>query len=245
MSKTEQDHGWTAVPLSHSKLLASRPEKKESQPMNVADIPLPDSPLVKAVMAYAKGNLRAETFHHSMRVFYYGTYTAYTVPCVCQAITTQHFPTWTYSPETYLLTCLLHDIGTSAANLRATYQSFEFYGAQLALALLSSHKSPQAQSEAVAEAIIRHQDLGETGNITTVGALIQLATVFDNMGMNGELVHMGTVENVVEAWPRKGWSGCFGKTIREEIGLKPWCHTTIIEGFAEGVEGNKLMEPYE
>lgn len=81
--------------------------------------------------------------------------------------------------------------------------------------------------------------------ISTVGQLIQLATVFDNMGQNPQLVHKKTIEDVVKAYPRKGWSGCFAKTIREEVKIKPWCHTTVIEGFAEGVEGNKLMEPYD
>lgn len=39
--------------------------------------------------------------------------------------------------------------------------SFEFYGGILALKLLrEEHQAPQAQSESVAEAIIRHQDLG-------------------------------------------------------------------------------------
>ena len=57
--------------------------------------------------------------------------------------------------------------------------SFEFYGGILALKLLrEEHQAPQAQSESVAEAIIRHQDLGESGNITTIGLLLQLATVF-------------------------------------------------------------------
>ena len=40
------------------------------------------------------------------------------------------------------------------------------------------------QGEAVAEAIIRHQDLGERGKITTLGQLIQLATIFGESVQN-------------------------------------------------------------
>ena len=83
------------------------------------------------------------------------------------------------SDETYLLTCLLHDIGTTDKNLSATLLSFEFYGGYLALDLL--HKelhAPVSQAESVAEAIIRHQDPGESGKISSVGLLIQLATIF-------------------------------------------------------------------
>lgn len=57
--------------------------------------------------------------------------------------------------------------------------SFEFYGGMLALDLISRElKAPIEQAESVAEAIMRHQDIGETGKITTIGLLIQLATIF-------------------------------------------------------------------
>jgi len=151
----------------------------------------------------------------------------------------------TASTETYFLTCLLHDIGTTATNLRATRMSFEFHGGLLALELLQSSGAPKEQAESVCEAIIRHQDLGESGSITTVGQLIQLATVFDNIGMNPELIHKETIESVTAKFPRNKWSSCFAATIREEIGLKPWSHTTAIGGFGERVESNKLMEPYD
>lgn len=83
------------------------------------------------------------------------------------------------SDETYLLTCLLHDIGTTDKNLSATLMSFEFYGGYLALELLKKELDvPVEQAESVTEAIIRHQDLGESGKISSVGLLIQLATVF-------------------------------------------------------------------
>ena len=140
---------------------------------------------------------------------------------------------------------MLHDIGTTPRNLHSTHLSFEFQGGMIAHSLLLSLLAPTAQAEAICEAIIRHQDLGETGTITTLGALVQLATVFDNVGMHPELVDQVTIQNVVKAWPRNGWTGCFAATIREEIEAKPWCHTTHIDGFAEKVEGNTLMKPFD
>jgi cyanamide hydratase len=82
------------------------------------------------------------------------------------------------SLETYYLTSLLHDIGTTQENLHATLLSFEFYGGYLALNLLQDYGAAKEQAESVTEAIIRHQDLGDIGTITTVGQLIQLATLF-------------------------------------------------------------------
>jgi cyanamide hydratase len=142
---------------------------------------------------------------------------------------------------------MLHDIGTTDKNITSTLLSFEFHGGFLSLSLLKSLSAPVPQAEQVAESVIRHQDLGETGTLTRIGALIQLATIFDNVGKNPELVHKETVESVVAAYPRMKWSGCFAKTIKREIGLKPWAHTTHLgeRDFPEGVLGNKLMEPYD
>ena len=165
-----------------------------------------------------------------------------------QAILHTQFPDWHVNPETYLLACLLHDIGTSPENLTSTLLSFEFRGGVLALDLLhTTLHAPQPQAEAVAEAIIRHQDIGTTGTITTLGQVLQLATIFDNMGGHKELVHRETIESVVKEYPRKGWSNCFSATIRRENSLKPWAHTTALgeDAFPDGVLGNKLMEPYE
>lgn len=94
------------------------------------------------------------------------------------AIASQQFPDWQFSSETWLLTCLFHDIGTIDKHTHGTFMSFEFYGGYLALEVLKKHGSPAAQAESVAEAIIRHQDPVEVGTIHTIGLLIQLATQF-------------------------------------------------------------------
>jgi cyanamide hydratase len=65
------------------------------------------------------------------------------------------------------------------------------------------------------------------------------------MGFHGEVIHPETIGEVVAKYPRDGWSGCFANVIREEIGLKPYCHSTVIEGFADLVENNELMKPYD
>lgn len=106
--------------------------------------------------------------------------------------------------------------------------SFEFYGGLLTLELLKQEGAPTAQAENVAEAVIRHQDIGQEGTITRIGAVLQLATIFDNMGGHPELVAQETIEHVVKAFPRNAWSRCFAATVRRENGLKPWAHTTAL-----------------
>lgn len=75
--------------------------------------------------------------------------------------------------------------------------SFEWYGGFLALKELAGWGAEKEMAESVAEAVIRHQDIGEVGSITFLGAMLQLATVFDNMGWNKEIVDWGIVEEVV------------------------------------------------
>jgi cyanamide hydratase len=60
--------------------------------------------------------------------------------------------------------------------------SFEYYGGIITLDLLGKEGAPKPQAESVAEAVMRHQDLGETGTLTSIGALIQLATIFGELG---------------------------------------------------------------
>ncbi len=55
---------------------------------------------------------------------------------------------------------MLHDIGTAEAYFESTRMSFDIYGGFLALETLKSLGSAHDQAEAVAEAIVRHQDVG-------------------------------------------------------------------------------------
>lgn len=68
-------------------------------------------------------------------------------------------------------------------------------------------------------------------------------------GQRPALVCAETRDGVVAKFPRLGWSACFEGTIREEMGLKPWAHTSHLgEAFPQGVRENGvsgLMSEYE
>ncbi|KAK7409053.1 hypothetical protein QQX98_008757 [Neonectria punicea] len=236
-------NGWTAVPVDAGKLFNGKPYINKPTPLLVADIKFPsDDPLVAKVQQYAKEQLPIQTFNHSLRAYYYAT-----------AIIKQQFPQYaeTISPSTVALAFLLHDIGTTDKNLHATHLSFEFHGGILALNLLQEHGGTKNQAEAVCEAIIRHQDMGTDGTITLLGQLVQLSTLYDNVGEHPhiqnypEILHKDTRDDVNKHFPRNGWCSCFGVAIRKEINLKPWCHTTHIPDFDKQVEGNQLMKGYQ
>lgn len=177
------EYGFTAVPASATQILNDPTTKPSSPPpgFSLSSFPIPSTALAKRIQAYAKTHLPEPTYNHSLRVYYFG-----------QAIRRYRFDSiaastgssvWDFSDETYFLSCLLHDIGTTEENLRKTRLSFEFYGGFLALDVLQHDQddaaiAPREQAESVAEAIIRHQDLCDIGKVTAVGQLIRLATIF-------------------------------------------------------------------
>jgi hypothetical protein len=64
------------------------------------------------------------------------------------------FPHWKSSPETWLFTCLFHDIGTIDQHTYGTFTSFEYCGGILVLNILKDHDCPAPQAESVAEASV-------------------------------------------------------------------------------------------
>lgn len=148
------------------------------------------------------------------------------------------------STDTLALACLLHDIGATPANMHATRMSFDLYGGILALNLIEDAGGQKDQAEAVAETVIRHQDLGTEGSITLLGQVIQLATLYDNVGAHPGIVHETTRESVIAKYPRDGWLGCFAKTVEEEMRIKPWCHSTHVKDFADTIRGCEFWKSY-
>jgi cyanamide hydratase len=197
-----EGYGWSAVPRNRSNV----PNAKEvneipaddiedhqdalamANEINVEDV-WPITALTEKARAYAKQELSTETFNHSLRVHAYGMYTPLppmhshptnTSHPVGYYMITRHFGNWIGSTffETWALTCLFHDIGTTPKNMADTHLSFEFQGGMIALTKLLEFGAPKIQAESVMEAIIRHQDPGETGMISAMGQMIQLATEF-------------------------------------------------------------------
>ncbi|KAH2660927.1 hypothetical protein LV164_003321 [Aspergillus fumigatus] len=234
-------NGWTSMPANAGAIFDGRPFINVPEALSVEEIKFPvDDPIVEKTMRYAKAALPTETFNHSMRVYYYGMQDCAShgvlinrSQALGMAITKQQFPKQAsaLSPSTWALTCLLHDIGTSDHNLAATRMSFDIYGGIKALEVLKGFGATSDQAEAVAEAIIRHQDLGVHGTITYIGQLIQLATIYDNVGAHpyvkdfGELIHDTTRSQVHEAHPPGEWRTFFSGVIQKEQAIKPWCHT--------------------
>jgi cyanamide hydratase len=234
-TETLHQHGLLPVfPLDLDSYVADLNPEKPTLVL-CSDIPLPDTPLTKAVTDFVKQKLPEPTFNHSMRVYYFG-----------QIITKNHLPNMRYTAETWYILTLLHDLGSAPDLADKSVLSFEYHGGIKARELLLSLNAPPSLADSVCEAIIRHQDVGTKGTLSAMGAIIQFATLFDNIGKFEGLVHTGSVDDVIATWPRLGWSGCFNAFIEEEGERGPWRHTSVLgfEGFQRKNKENPVMRRF-
>ncbi|CAK7901468.1 cyanamide hydratase Ddi3p [[Candida] anglica] len=220
-------YGFIKVPRDIKKAIPN-PKKPTSQKV----VELPSGVLGKFILEYAQKELPEKVLNHSLRVYQYSV-----------SILKDQFPEWDLDHEVLFVTALLHDIGTTDKNMSATNLSFEFYGGIISRDLiLEQTDGNKVYADAVAEAIIRHQDLGESGYITSLGLIIQIATILDNVGLNSEYIHPDTLDLVNKKYSRDGWIGCFANAIDNENTRKPWGHTSAlgVDKFRDDVLANSL-----
>lgn len=219
-------YGFVKIERDISKAIKTRNGPTPQKP----EIPLSD--LDEKILAYASKELPQKVLYHSLRVYLYSV-----------AVINDYFPHWDLGKSVLFATTLLHDIGTTDKNMKATKMSFEFYGGIVARDYIFETTKDQDFAEAVSEAIIRHQDLGESGYITTLGMILQLATILDNVGANTQYVHPDTLDYVNRKYSRDGWLGCFALAIDRENNEKPWGHTSLlgVPDFREGVLANNVQ----
>ncbi|KAL7423823.1 hypothetical protein Q5752_001407 [Cryptotrichosporon argae] len=236
MSDHLASFGLTALPADATK---TPPATTSPRAVPIADLLPPTTPLSARIDAYTACALSPDTYRHSLRVYSYG-----------RAIASTCFPQFGLAPgsaldETWFVTAMLHDIGTTDANIAATRLSYEFWAGCHALDVLQytaatggEGVASRDQAESVAEAIIRHQDVQDKGAITVLTRLIHLGTLLDNVGAGAELIHPDTIAAIVEKYPRPGWCGCFRATVKMEKQLKPYAMVSRIEGFEQAIEAN-------
>lgn len=77
--------------------------------------------------------------------------------------------------------------------------------------------------------------------------LIFANTEKDNIGGHEQLLSPETVKDVIKHYPRMQWNNCFVATIRKEISLKPWAHSTTLgaDEFPSRIENNPVGLKFE
>lgn len=253
-------YGLTALPADPSQ---PAPASVDVVPISSAsELPsIPSTPLAARIRSYAARKLPGQTYNHSLRVYAYG--------CL---IAERFFPQFGLGAsgsedsalrETWFVTAMLHDIGTTPEHIASTRLSYEFWAGLHARDILldpSFTLAPgeeadekavalQDQVDSIVEAIIRHQDVQDKGSISTLTRLIHIGTLMDNIGKGKELVHPDTVAmlNSEKYAKREGWASCFRDTVELEKKLKPWAMVSRIEGFEQTIEqhGRTTMKQWD
>jgi cyanamide hydratase len=68
-------NGWTSTPADAGAIFGDKSFINEPSPLSIKDIKFPSHDSIVAKTAdYVKARLHPETFNHSMRVYYIGTY---------------------------------------------------------------------------------------------------------------------------------------------------------------------------
>ncbi|PVH16913.1 uncharacterized protein CXQ87_004471 [Candidozyma duobushaemuli] len=121
--------------------------------------------------------------------------------------------------------------------------SFEFYGGFIAKEFIEEEAKDKTFAEAVCEAVIRHQDIGDSGNITTLGLILQIATILDNVGKHTQYIHPETLNYANKKYSREGWLACFAASTDNENAKKPWGHTSKlgVPDFSEAILANPVQ----
>ncbi|ODM21973.1 hypothetical protein SI65_02817 [Aspergillus cristatus] len=264
-------YGLTPVPASSSTLLTSYPgPPQHPTALSITALPIPSTPLATRINAYALSNLTQQTYNHSRRVYHYGLaiknhrfpeweFSDETYFCACMlhdiGAMEKNLTSTRLSFEFaggILALKVLQDVnadGDVDVNSTTGLDGADADGDIDAEERMDKGQeiAPQDQAESIAEAIMRHQDLCSQGKITALGQLLQLATILDNTGAHESLIHPSTIEDIAKHFPRMKWSSCFVGTIKREISLKPWAHSTVLgeEEFPKKILGNTLMAPYE
>ncbi|BGP20721.1 hypothetical protein JCM10213_001035 [Rhodosporidiobolus nylandii] len=222
MSSQQQQYPYGLAPVSRDPSALSPANAASAPLLTSADLLalIPDSEVCRRSADFVKVKLGEQLSMHSMRAFSFGA-----------AIATTQFPEWEYSPEALYLACLFHDLGATEAEMKSTKTSFEFHSAVLVceylttLVLANGKKVERDLVDSVCEAIWRHTDF-ISSQITVTGQLLQLGTLYDNLHDHADWIHPHTAAEVVRLFPRTDWAGCFHDTMKKEVELKPWSHTT-------------------
>lgn len=280
-------YGLTPVPSSASDLPSNFPPPRHHPTwIPLSSLQTPQTPLATRINTYALANLPTPTYNHSHRVYHYGlaikkyrfaeapewAFSDETWFCACllhdigttEGNLTGSRLSFEFVGGLAALGILQDANGGGGGNGKGEVNQYgDLLGDGEGQGENVGANAPKDQAESIAEAIMRHQDLCEKGNITALGQLLQLATILgihtslsqffrmytdktDNTGQHASLIHPSTIEEILKQFPRMKWSSCFTATIRRENSLKPWAHsTTLGEEFPASILGNTVMQPYE
>lgn len=176
-------------------------------------IPFPDSSVAVGAAALLHKEAPTVLAAHSYRAYLFGA-----------LLGTRDGLRW--EPELLFVAAMLHDLGLT--EFVGGNGPFEQRGAAAADAWLRAQGWPEDRAEIVAKAIRLHLDVGRAGKERPEVALLHFGTAVDVTGMRLEDLHPATVEEVIDAYPRQGFTTFFADRVRSEARSQPRSATAAL-----------------
>ncbi|MFI8231117.1 HD domain-containing protein [Streptomyces sp. NPDC085900] len=199
----------------------------------VAAVEIPDTEAVAEATAFLRETTGPLVFHHSRRVFLFGSLHA-------RELGLQP------DPELLYVSAMFHDVGLSAP-FSDVQQRFELDGADHARRFLLDRGFSEGAAEVVWTAIALHTTPGIPGRMGPETAATNYGVLTDAIGWGLDRLDGGQVEEIVAAHPR----GEFKKEFLQEFvrGLRYRPDTTygtvnsdVLEHFVPGFRRTSMVE---
>ena len=157
---------------------------------SLAGVAIPDSKLAREVTELVRDTEPALLFHHSSRVYYWGSLTGKRRGL-------------RFDPELLYSGAMFHDMGLTPAHASAD-QRFEVDGANAARDFLRSHGIPERDLETVWTAIALHTTPGIPQHMHPVISLVTAGVEMDVLGIAFSDFADAERDAVIRAHPRPG-----------------------------------------
>lgn len=177
--------------------------------IRAGDLQLPDSGLCRRATALVAAASPAFLLNHGVRSFVFGA-----------ALGRRDGRR--FDPELLYLACVMHDLGLTPQH--DTGAAFELDGARAARAFLISEGVDERRAALVHEAIALHARVGEAQRGSVEGALTQIGTGVDVMGLRWYDFTPEGIQCVLDAWPRADFKRGFVPLLQDQATRKPRCN---------------------
>lgn len=193
------------------------PQDAGSLPRAVAGIRIPRSEVAQKAAAFAQSASSPTLFNHVMRTYLYG----------CVLFDQRGV---SYDRELVFVAAVLHDLGLVEA-YQTPSERFEVDGADAARRFLREQRMPAARVEVVWDAIALHTNAGIAKRKRPEIAMVSVGSGLDFAGNDLQRIPSGTLEEILDAFPREGFKQNAVDTMLSLCRTKPM--SVMMHPFAE------------
>lgn len=199
----------------------------------IAGVEIPETPTVAEVTRFIGGTTSPLLYHHSRRVFLFGSIHARALGLAPD-------------PELLYTAALFHDAGLLTP-FSDTEQRFELDGADHARAFLLTRGFSSQAAEVVWNAIALHTTPGIPGRMGPEVAATSLGVLTDAIGLGLDHLDPGLVGEITAAHPRGDFKNEFLQTFYEGLKHRPdttygTVNADILRHFVPGFHPTSMVE---